>query len=319
MRGEEIGHMTRANMLTIARPLRQATIESQIAFVDIHLNALENGDERLGIIHVTINPVDTFITSQSELVDLFLISLGSESEYEWRLGRSHGRIRNRVGLVNMHLAHTPTEWFWHGSQTGLTLRVPEHMRDVVLQEMAIGDPAAVHLVNHMAFDDPTLYHLGVNLLDAERQLDPATHFYQETLGLAFVAHAYRHYSNQSDTLARRQQREAGLSMVQVERIRSFVREHPGQPLHLSDIAGYMGYTPYYLSRQFRRLTGEGLHDFLIRTRLEYARELLLHTTLSVHEVAQQAGFEDAEMLARHFRRRLGMSPRQIERPRRLGG
>lgn len=310
--------MTRRDIRTIARPLRQATVDSQLTFVDVHLNALDNGDERLGLMHVTINPLDTYVTSESESVDMFLISLGPQCEYEWRLGREHGHIRNRVGLVNMHLAHAPTEWLWKGPQGGLTLRVPEHMRNIVLQEMAAGDPAAVHLVNRISFNDPTLYHLGVNLLDAERQLDPATHFYQETLGLAFVAHAYRHYSNQADTLARRQQREAGLSMEQVERIRSFVRERPGQPLHLSDIAGYMGYTPYYLSRQFRRLTGEGLHDFLIRTRLEYARELLQHTMLSVHEVAQQAGFADAQMMARHFRRRIGISPREIERPRRLG-
>jgi AraC-like DNA-binding protein len=310
--------MTSASIRTIARPLRQATIESQIAFVDIHLNALENGDERLGIIHVTINPVDTFVTSQSEPADLFLISLGSQSEYEWRLGREHGRIRNRVGLVNMHLSHSPTQWYWHGSQSGVTLRIPNAMRDVVLEEMAMGDPAGVHLVSHMAFDDPTLYHLSVSLLDAARRMDPATQFYEETLGLAFVAHAYRHYSSQSDLLARRGRPEAGLSMQQVERIRAFVRDNPGMPLHLSDIARYMGYTPYYLSRQFRRLTGEGLHDFLMRTRLEYARELLLHTTLGLHEVAQQAGFADADALARHFRRRIGISPREIERPRRLG-
>jgi AraC-like DNA-binding protein len=50
------------------------------------------------------------------------------------------------------------------------------------------------------------------------------------------------------------------------------------------------------------------HNYLLSRRLEQAERLLRETQLPLSEIAAATGFSDQSHLARHFRRRTGMSP-----------
>lgn len=49
-------------------------------------------------------------------------------------------------------------------------------------------------------------------------------------------------------------------------------------------------SPYYLSRLFRRVTGQSIVDFINARRIEAAQRLLETTELSITAVAEQTGF-----------------------------
>ena len=59
---------------------------------------------------------------------------------------------------------------------------------------------------------------------------------------------------------------------------------------------------------FRELTGSTWADHLADLRVGYARQLLEETTLSVEEVARDAGFGSAALLRHHFTKCTGISP-----------
>ena len=63
-------------------------------------------------------------------------------------------------------------------------------------------------------------------------------------------------------------------------------------------------------RRFRKTLGCSAKTWLITQRLELAKNALEQSCSSIEQVAQSAGFENANTLRHHFRKSLGVSPRQ---------
>lgn len=80
------------------------------------------------------------------------------------------------------------------------------------------------------------------------------------------------------------------------------------PLKLSQIARRVGVSPRQLERLFRRTLGCSPTSYYIRTRLERARSLLRHTTLSVLEVALSCGFTSPSHFTRAYRQHFKVVP-----------
>jgi AraC family transcriptional regulator len=70
-------------------------------------------------------------------------------------------------------------------------------------------------------------------------------------------------------------------------------------------------SPYHFSRQFKRSTGLSPHQYVVRKRVERAKELLINTDLTLYEVAISVGFVDQSHLAKHTKRLLGVSPKYL--------
>jgi two-component system response regulator YesN len=81
---------------------------------------------------------------------------------------------------------------------------------------------------------------------------------------------------------------------------------PGLSLEL--VAGHVGMNHTYLVKVFHESVGSHFTDYVNRRRIEYAREQLLQTTLTVSEVALQAGFNSPSYFITCFRRQLGITP-----------
>jgi two-component system response regulator YesN len=59
---------------------------------------------------------------------------------------------------------------------------------------------------------------------------------------------------------------------------------------------------------FSQEMGETFRDYLIRIRIERAKELLRTTTLKCYEVAYQSGYNDAHYFSHIFKKATGLSP-----------
>lgn len=91
-------------------------------------------------------------------------------------------------------------------------------------------------------------------------------------------------------------------------IRLMRREY-NKPLTVADLAASCGMSESNFLQVFRRTTGMPPHRYLMKIRMEQARELLQHTKLPISEVAAQCGFTDPLYFSRVFRRENGTSPR----------
>lgn len=101
------------------------------------------------------------------------------------------------------------------------------------------------------------------------------------------------------------------SYEQMERIRACILERLDERILSADLARCVHVSEYHFYRLFRRTTGMTPQQFIKNIRLERARHLVEHSSLSLSEVAYRTGFTDQSHLSREFRALFGISARKF--------
>ena len=91
-------------------------------------------------------------------------------------------------------------------------------------------------------------------------------------------------------------------------VRQFIAERYAEDIRLGDLALVMHLSPSYLSTRFRKDTGTSFSEYLIRFRLEKAKELLRSGTDSCRQVAENVGYSDYAHFSKLFKKYEGLSP-----------
>ncbi|MFS0729733.1 helix-turn-helix domain-containing protein [Curtobacterium sp. 1P10AnD] len=95
--------------------------------------------------------------------------------------------------------------------------------------------------------------------------------------------------------------------------RDWALRHLGDPLTLADLAAHAAVSPRTFSRRFVEGTGYTPMQWVLRARIDLARELLERSDLAVDQVAGRVGFGTDANLRLHFRRVLGVTPTAYRR------
>ncbi|MDZ8054750.1 MAG: helix-turn-helix domain-containing protein [Aulosira sp. ZfuVER01] len=135
-------------------------------------------------------------------------------------------------------------------------------------------------------------------------------FYADSMATALSAHLIRHYSTRTH---RFQDYEDGLSKQKLKRAIEYMQIHLGEDLSLNDIANELGMSQYYFCHLFKRSTGMSPHQYLIRQRVERAKQLLKQPELTVASIAMECGFASQSHFAKYFRQFTGMNPNQFRK------
>ena len=106
-------------------------------------------------------------------------------------------------------------------------------------------------------------------------------------------------------------RESSLR-AEIRLAKQWIRENLKRPLTLAEIAFHAGLSPQYLSRLFREETGESVHQYMTRLRMERAAELLRKTNLKVYEVAEEVGIPNYRHFTVTFRNWSGTTPTEFK-------
>lgn len=88
-----------------------------------------------------------------------------------------------------------------------------------------------------------------------------------------------------------------------------MESEPGAAHTLPDLARSVGLSPRSLGRRFREATGQSPMHYLRRLRLREAKALLLHSDLSIADIAWRCGHGSPSRFAQAFRAATGLSPR----------
>jgi len=99
----------------------------------------------------------------------------------------------------------------------------------------------------------------------------------------------------------------------VTKVMEYLKAHYAEPLSLDALSQLVGYTPQYLSSLFSDEVGMSIQVFLQRMRVEEACRLLIHTKLSMTEVAAAVGYQDTRHFSKVFRRYQIISPREYRK------
>jgi len=102
----------------------------------------------------------------------------------------------------------------------------------------------------------------------------------------------------------------GKGQILVKRFFHLVEENHQKNLSMSDYSGMIGVTPNHLTQTVKLLTGKTSSQIIKAKQLLEIKRLLVHTNLSVSEIANQLNFEDQSYFTKFFKRETGITPIQ---------
>jgi AraC family transcriptional regulator, arabinose operon regulatory protein len=96
----------------------------------------------------------------------------------------------------------------------------------------------------------------------------------------------------------------------LQRIAAEIQRHPGKPWPVDELARRVHLSRSQFNRRFRALTGLPPTRYVIRTRVQRARQLLRESDMPVGRIGEALGYEDVAFFSRQYKRVTGRSPIQ---------
>ncbi|WP_025847005.1 response regulator transcription factor [Paenibacillus ehimensis] len=93
-------------------------------------------------------------------------------------------------------------------------------------------------------------------------------------------------------------------------VRQFVERRLAEDVSLTAIAEHVYMHPVYISKIYKRETGENVSDYVHRLRMEKAARLLLHTPGKIYEIAADVGYQRAHSFINVFKKHTGLTPQE---------
>ncbi len=116
-----------------------------------------------------------------------------------------------------------------------------------------------------------------------------------------------------------QQRVASADQAEAQEARTitgitrYLQEHLTEEINLSILSDHFHLNPQYISQLFKNEIGVGFLAYLTNIRMEKAKKLLLSTSLSITEIAEQSGYGDYRVFTKVFKKSEGITPSQYRR------
>jgi AraC family transcriptional regulator len=99
----------------------------------------------------------------------------------------------------------------------------------------------------------------------------------------------------------------------VRRALEFIHAHITESLDLQSIASAASTSPFYLNRSFRNVTGQSIWQYVSQERTRLAAEMMRSPSISITQIAVDAGFESYSSFAAAFKSQFDVSPAQFRK------
>ncbi len=95
----------------------------------------------------------------------------------------------------------------------------------------------------------------------------------------------------------------------------YMKNHFREMLSLEDVAEAEGFSRFYFCREFKKITGYTINEYLRYLRCQEAERLLQSSQLAISEIASECGFDDVSYFTKIFKKQTGRLPSQLRRER----
>lgn len=99
----------------------------------------------------------------------------------------------------------------------------------------------------------------------------------------------------------------------IREITEKIARHVGERHSLNDYARRYSFNPSYLSQLFRKKTGESFMEYLMRIRLDVAKDRIAHTEETINDISFRVGFADYYHFSKIFKKHVGISPQEYRK------
>ncbi|WP_173911323.1 AraC family transcriptional regulator [Acinetobacter sp. Marseille-Q1618] len=227
-----------------------------------------------------------------------VIEEGAQSFY--RTGQLHIAPKGDIILVNADEIHTGSSAVESGWKYRAIYPTPEMLLDAG-QDFFTVKNSVPWFPNAVVHDIGLAQQLSL-LFDLLEQKYNA--LLKESMYLSTLARLISRYGRAKLTPAQLPE-----AQQKIEMIKDLLNSFPEQDYSLTDLAGYVGISPWHFLREFKKYTGLPPHSWLVQARLQKSRQLLKQG-MTIANTAQLCGFSDQSHFNRHFKKAMGVTPSQ---------
>jgi AraC family transcriptional regulator len=159
------------------------------------------------------------------------------------------------------------------------------------------EPLRIEMLNKLNVSDPLIEQILIAVKGELEQGNPCGRLYAETAAQMLALHILsKHCAINHQTIEYR----TGLSKIVLRRVLDYIQENLIQEISLDKLALLSGLSGYHFLRLFKQSTGETPLQYIIRCRMEKAKQLLAQTDLSVLEGAWKLDTKAKIILLKRF-------------------
>jgi AraC family transcriptional regulator len=202
-------------------------------------------------------------------------------------------------------------WEASGSSRAAVIMIRPAFLSRAIEENWDVDSKNVGIIRQFLIRDPVIDALTLNLAREAAHRSPAGRLYAESACEFLAHHLIHHYSTLSATPPRS---IGGLPGRRLKLVLEYIEDTLGHPIELRYLASLAGVSIRHFERAFRQSMGIPPHAYVLRRRLDTARDLLINRPeLPTEHIALRLGFCSSSHLSSAFRRRIGCSPTEFRR------
>lgn len=88
----------------------------------------------------------------------------------------------------------------------------------------------------------------------------------------------------------------------------YIENHLNQTIHVKELAERLDKNPSYLSTLFKKDMQQSLSDYILFRRIETAKNMLLHSNLSLSQISYSLAFSSQSHFIQTFKKSVGVTP-----------
>ena len=114
-------------------------------------------------------------------------------------------------------------------------------------------------------------------------------------------------------LHKNQQQVKATSGDMIQKAVEYINQHITENISMDDICREIHISKYHFSRQFKKVTGFTVMDYVLKTRIVAAKNMLTDTTLPISEISSRCGFSSTSYFCRVFKEHTDLTPLQYRK------
>lgn len=207
-------------------------------------------------------------------------------------------------------AKTPAFFSWNKTDESIIFTIePTTLEQIAIENDCL-NPSRVEIKPIIYDQDPKLEFFTRSFHEEITQERLGGEFYRESLANLFLIHVLRNYSVFQPQFG---QNRGKLPARKLQQAIDYIQDNLAEDISLQAIATEVNMSRYYFCRLFKKSTGISPYQYLIKSRIERAKELLSQNHKSIADIALQVGFSNQSQFTKYFKRFVGVTPQKFSR------
>jgi AraC family transcriptional regulator len=236
----------------------------------------------------------------------FVFALEIDNDFKWTADSPESYLGQKFnpGEIWHNLPNVPFTQELPNSCSFIVLFVEER---ILLENFRIPENKKITFLKNFNIRDWNIENLIMLLYSEMLTKNRNGSNFSRSLIQAFSIYYVKNYSDYNDIMRLSSKRSKSCN-IDIEAVAEYISRNIKGPISIEDLAEMCNASRFYFLKEFRRIMGITPYQYILKMKMDRAKELLMEDDTRVIDVAYQMGFSDQSHFTNTFKKYFGFSP-----------